>query len=63
MSLRRTIVAVGVGAALAYFLDPVSGKERRAHLQQTIDDQLTRRAGVTAPWHKEDATVVSEAPR
>lgn len=29
MGLTRTLLVVGAGAALAYFLDPVSGKERR----------------------------------
>ncbi|MGH7911407.1 MAG: hypothetical protein ACREQM_05360 [Candidatus Dormibacteraceae bacterium] len=47
MGLRRTIVAVGIGAALAYFLDPVSGAERRGRVQKTIEDQLNRRTGLS----------------
>ena len=33
MGLTRTLFVAGAGAALAYFLDPVSGKERRAKLR------------------------------
>ena len=61
MSLRRTVVALGVGAALAYFFDPISGKGRRTHLQQTIDEQLLRRTGLPAPWRKDSETIVSES--
>lgn len=46
MGLRRTIVAVGLGAALAYFLDPVSGAERRQRVQKSIEDQLNKRTGL-----------------
>jgi hypothetical protein len=46
MGLRRTIVAVGIGAALAYFLDPVSGAERRQRVQKSIEDQINKRTGL-----------------
>jgi hypothetical protein len=46
MGLRRTIVAVGIGAALAYFFDPVSGAERRQRVQNAIEDQLNKRTGL-----------------
>jgi len=46
MGLRRTIVAVGIGAALAYFLDPVSGAERRQRVQKSVEDQINKRTGM-----------------
>jgi hypothetical protein len=46
MGLRRTIVAVGIGAALAYFFDPVSGAVRRQRVQNAIEDQLNKRTGL-----------------
>ena len=46
MGLRRTIVAVGLGAALAYFFDPVSGSDRRQRVQKTVEDQLNKRTGL-----------------
>lgn len=51
MGLRRTIVAVGLGAALAYFLDPVSGAERRQRVQKSIEDQLNKRTGLMSGDH------------
>ena len=46
MGLRRTIVAVGIGAALAYFLDPVSGADRRQRVQKSVEEQLNKRTGL-----------------
>lgn len=46
MGLRSTIVAVGLGAAAAYFLDPVSGAERRQRLQKTFEEQVNKRTGL-----------------
>ena len=46
MGLRRTIVAVGIGAALAYFFDPVSGSDRRQKVQKTVEEQLNKRTGL-----------------
>ncbi len=46
MGLRRTIVAVGIGAALAYFFDPVSGPDRRQRVQKTVEEQLNKRTGL-----------------
>ncbi len=41
MGLTRTLLVAGAGAALAYFLDPVSGKERRQKLRQYWDERMT----------------------
>lgn len=46
MGLRSTIVAAGLGAAVAYFFDPVSGAERRQRLQKTFEDQVNKRTGL-----------------
>ncbi len=40
MGLTRTLLVAGAGAALAYFLDPVSGKERRQKLREYWDERL-----------------------
>lgn len=40
MGLTRTLLAAGTGAALAYFLDPVSGKERRRRLRAAWEERL-----------------------
>ncbi len=39
MGLTRTLLVAGAGAALAYFLDPVSGRERRAKLRAYWDER------------------------
>ncbi len=46
MGLRTTMVAVGIGAALAYFLDPVSGAERRQRVQKSVEEQINKRTGL-----------------
>lgn len=46
MGLRRTVMAVGIGAALAYFFDPVSGSDRRQRVQKTVEEQLNKRTGL-----------------
>jgi hypothetical protein len=49
MRLTRTLVVVGAGAALAYFLDPVSGRERREQALRMWNERT--KAGFTgAPW-------------
>ncbi len=40
MGLTRTLMVAGAGAALAYFLDPVSGKERRQKLRDYWDERM-----------------------
>ena len=60
MGLTRTLLVAGAGAALAYFLDPVSGKERRRKVREYWDERMQ---GV--PPMEADApspTVVVEKP-
>jgi hypothetical protein len=40
MGLTRTLMVAGAGAALAYFLDPVSGKERRQKIRDYWDEHV-----------------------
>ena len=40
MGLTRTLLVVGAGAALAYFLDPVSGQERRRKVREYWDERM-----------------------
>jgi hypothetical protein len=40
MGLTRTLLVVGAGAALAYFLDPVSGKDRRDRVRRYLDERM-----------------------
>jgi hypothetical protein len=40
MGLTRTLLVAGAGAALAYFLDPVSGKERREKLREYWNERM-----------------------
>ena len=63
MGLRRTIFVAGLGAAVAYFFDPVSGQVRRTKLQGLIDEQLkSRGGGLKPPWQRSESktAVVSE---
>jgi hypothetical protein len=62
MGLRRTIFVAGLGAAVAYFFDPVSGQERRTKLQGLLDEQLKGRSGLKPPWQRGESktAVVSE---
>lgn len=64
MGLRKTLLVAGLGAALAYFLDPVSGKARRDKLQQTIDEAIKKGPGsLTAPWRADEPSpVVTDSP-
>jgi hypothetical protein len=61
MGLTRTLLVVGAGAALAYFLDPVSGPDRRRRLRRRLDE---RTPGTVGPLEVEPAAtptiVVSE---
>ena len=63
MGLRRTIFVAGLGAAVAYFFDPVSGQARRTKMQGMIDEQLKGRSGLKPPWQQRSESktaVVSE---
>ncbi|HXM55959.1 MAG TPA: hypothetical protein VOB72_11270 [Candidatus Dormibacteraeota bacterium] len=40
MGLTRTLLVAGAGAALAYFLDPVSGPERRRKVREYWDEKV-----------------------
>lgn len=44
----RTLTAMALGGALVYFLDPRSGRERRARARQAVDSLMSasRRAAV-----------------
>lgn len=48
MRLTRTLLVVGAGAAVAYFFDPVSGRERREQLRRAWNERS--RADLAAPW-------------
>lgn len=49
MRLMRTLLVVGTGAALAYFLDPVSGRERREQLKRMWGERMAGGMPGT-PW-------------
>jgi len=60
MGLTRTLLVAGAGAALAYFLDPVSGKERR----EKFRDYWNERVQGAKPMEVDEPspTVVVEKP-
>jgi hypothetical protein len=61
MGLRRTLLVAGIGAALAYYLDPVSGQDRRVKLQRMIDETLKKGGGnLAVPWRHEGAPANGE---
>ena len=62
MGLRRTIFVAGLGAAAAYFFDPVSGQVRRTKLQGLSNEQLKGQGGLKPPWQRSESktAVVSE---
>lgn len=49
MGLRKTLLVAGLGAAAAYFLDPVSGRERREKLQGMIDEAVQKAPNLPLP--------------
>jgi hypothetical protein len=49
MRLTRTLLVVGAGAALAYFFDPVSGRQRREQLRRAWNEKSSG-GTLTAPW-------------
>lgn len=64
MGLTKTLMVAGTGAALAYFFDPVSGKERREKLRQYWQDRMQTATG-TMPIEDEAAppVVVPQQPK
>jgi hypothetical protein len=64
MSLRKTLLIAGVGAALAYYFDPVSGQVRRAKLQRMVNEAVTRgRDSFGTPWRDASSSPVEhESP-
>ncbi len=40
--IRNLLVAVGVGAGLAYYFDPAAGKQRRGQLRDQLNQLATR---------------------
>jgi len=52
----RTLIVAGAGAAIAYYFDPVSGRQRRVRLQETFNEQVGGK--VVARTYPEDATIV-----
>jgi hypothetical protein len=49
MRLTRTLFVIGAGAALAYFLDPKSGRERREQAMRAWNER-TKGGYAGAPW-------------
>jgi hypothetical protein len=58
MGLTRTLLVAGAGAALAYFLDPVSGNERRQKLRDYWEERMGAEPIVTG----EPTPIVVEKP-
>lgn len=60
MGLTRTLLVAGAGAALAYFLDPVSGRERREKLRDYWNERV--QGGQPLEVDEPSPTVVVEKP-
>jgi len=58
MGLTRTLLVAGAGAALAYFLDPVSGKDRRARIRAYWDERSQGAAEVVETGEDVAPTIV-----
>lgn len=58
MGLTRTLMVAGAGAALAYFLDPVSGKERRAKIREYWEERSQGAAEVVETGEDVAPTIV-----
>lgn len=63
MGLRRTLVAAGIGAALAYFLDPISGRERRDKFSRLVDETVRKGAGNLGASFGSESAPVTDAKR
>lgn len=58
MGLVRTLLVAGAGATMAYFLDPVSGRERRARLREYLDQRSKGVAEVVETGEAPTPTIV-----
>lgn len=64
MGLRKTLIVAGLGAAAAYLLDPVSGRERREKLHVLIDGAVQRAPNLPLPLRSlEEPTPKARASR
>jgi hypothetical protein len=64
MRLTRTLLVAGTGAAIAYFFDPVSGKERRQKVREFWEERMQGSSDLVAEVEVEDAgpTIVVNKP-
>ncbi len=62
MGLTRTLLVVGAGAALAYFLDPASGKDRRRRVREYWDERTKGTPAEPLTVEPEPAVVVEKPP-
>jgi hypothetical protein len=60
MGLTRTLMVAGAGAALAYFFDPVSGRERRQQLRRYWEERIQGRR--SSKGKEEKPTIVVTEP-
>ncbi|HEX4211765.1 MAG TPA: hypothetical protein VIA06_00385 [Candidatus Dormibacteraeota bacterium] len=63
MGLRKTLLVAGLGAAAAYFLDPVSGRERRERLQVLIDGAMQKAPNLPLPIPMRSSGASAAKPR
>jgi hypothetical protein len=63
MGLTRTLMVAGAGAALAYFLDPVSGRERRAKLRDYWNQRVQGATAIEVDEPSPTIVVDSKASR
>lgn len=63
MGLTRTLIVAGAGAALAYLLDPVSGKERRRRLRERLEQRTQGGAEIVHTDTQAAPTIVVKPPR
>jgi hypothetical protein len=56
MGLRKVLFVAGLGAAAAYFLDPVSGRERRERVQALIDGAVQKAPNLPLPRRSSGTT-------
>jgi hypothetical protein len=58
MGLTRTLMVVGAGAALAYFLDPTHGKDRRRRVREYFDERVKGATATPMPAEPEPSPTV-----
>ncbi|HZU19381.1 MAG TPA: YtxH domain-containing protein [Candidatus Dormibacteraeota bacterium] len=61
MRLTRTLMVAGMGAALAYFFDPVSGKERRRQLRRYWQERVQGQETSGVEEEEKPTIVVTES--